>query len=683
MNAPVLRITDGTTSIDLLGGAGGYRLKSWVPVRASLKGGGRRASPLADGSQLVTAFYDNAVDTLELVCRGGDMDQVIWYRQELDRLLIKAREYWTTSWQTEPVWIEARGASETNLRYSVIKDYSMPMDDDPYANPFSPSAPHPSVQDELILALEHEGFWRAEEPGTVVELEASASLSSRGQEATIEPDCYVANHAKVAQIDEMWLDNGFIFTGNQIGAAQPYDITPNGAAVGNGDISYFGIDTTVAATSGPFSSLVFDVSTAAVYTGAIGVDFATWQYWNGAWVNLSVYDNTDPPGVQGVTTQPWSQTGVNSIHWEQPSDWTTTAVNGITAYWVRAVFTVGAGITRAQQDNRDVYTVSWPYIDIATDMAAGDEQLYGDVPLLAKIIARGVGQAVVPNIYESAFWFALRSKSRGASFQAFLNFSDEQNQTGITVAAGGVSTAFAANTQAPTGRIAQYSPGAIQAMAQRATITISSSLLPSYYGRFRVFIRYRMSAGADGNIRFRLAVGSRYSPTFEALVRSEWLAQDMGLFSIPDSITPDTGASSGRSFLLSLEAENTVAAARVFDLMDVVLLPADEWLGYFVEPEGSGLPSFQWLVVDSATRARLPVSSWVEESGGLEQSYLAYAAAPAIFQSNPGAEGQRLWILQAGQDIVGGFTEQMSTYQYAIRSNVAGVHRYLSMRGNR
>jgi hypothetical protein len=80
------------------------------------------------------------------------------------------------------------------------------------------------------------------------------------------------------------------------------------------DAYYFGNDF-------EFSRIELNISTVA--TGAYTLAF---EYWNGGWVALS-----------GVTdgTGGFVNSGVNYITYTLPSDWATTSVNSVTAYWIR------------------------------------------------------------------------------------------------------------------------------------------------------------------------------------------------------------------------------------------------------------------------------------------------------------------------------------------------------------
>lgn len=72
-----------------------------------------------------------------------------------------------------------------------------------------------------------------------------------------------------------------------------------------------------------YSQLTVNIGTQGVGTWTI-----TWEYWNGAWVALSgVTDNTN-----GFT----ATTGNKTVTFTTPTDWATTTVKTISAYWIRA-----------------------------------------------------------------------------------------------------------------------------------------------------------------------------------------------------------------------------------------------------------------------------------------------------------------------------------------------------------
>jgi len=159
-----VRISDGTTTINLFGAKAGFHLKDWRPSAGGApKGGGVwQESPFADGRRPVIHKFENITDSFSLAVNGSCMDGVIRDTQELRRLLTKAIQYWTTEWQNEPVWIEARGSAETNSRYAIIYSYSAPYDDNPFEQPFYGGAR--TVLDDFALAIEH-SLWMGTRPG--------------------------------------------------------------------------------------------------------------------------------------------------------------------------------------------------------------------------------------------------------------------------------------------------------------------------------------------------------------------------------------------------------------------------------------------------------------------------------------------------------------------------------------
>jgi len=170
---PVLRLTDGTTYINLIvpEGQKGFHLDSWIPEVSDYKGGGiRRNNSRADGESLSCKQWSNVVETFEVIVDGVDQDALITLLQDTRRLLEKSSDYWTTPWQDEPVWIEASGSCETETRYGLIVRGRIPLDDNPHAQPFF--AEPAIIQDTQIL-VERVPWWLSEQPGAEVCVQAS------------------------------------------------------------------------------------------------------------------------------------------------------------------------------------------------------------------------------------------------------------------------------------------------------------------------------------------------------------------------------------------------------------------------------------------------------------------------------------------------------------------------------
>src|SRR4030042_2596162 len=117
----VLKITDGTTTIDLLNDHSGFMLKEWEPTVPDYKGGGVwQDSPLADGKVLSDKRFDVYTDTFVLMARGPTQNKLIDYMRTLRNMLEQAANFWVVDWNSEPVWIEAKASCEDETRYALI-----------------------------------------------------------------------------------------------------------------------------------------------------------------------------------------------------------------------------------------------------------------------------------------------------------------------------------------------------------------------------------------------------------------------------------------------------------------------------------------------------------------------------------------------------------------------------------
>jgi hypothetical protein len=77
---------------------------------------------------------------------------------------------------------------------------------------------------------------------------------------------------------------------------------------------------------------LFDLMTLNIGTPGAGTGWViVWEYWNGAWVGL--------PGLVDGTNQFQAAGGNHDVTFTRPGDWATTAVNGVTLYWIRARLT--------------------------------------------------------------------------------------------------------------------------------------------------------------------------------------------------------------------------------------------------------------------------------------------------------------------------------------------------------
>lgn len=698
-----LVITDGTTDdagirnqVDLLSPSGFCILEDgdWQPAITEPKGGGVwRDSQLADGRRPADFKAANVNEAMTLTVSALDQDALIRDTQNLRRLLNKARTYGPTAWQTEPVWIEAQSPGESEMRYSIIWNYSTPNDGNPYEEPFWGKVASAGMND-FTLGLEREPYWRPDEPGTGTTVATSALEAYDGRnlgnvddtgtrEPTVADEVYVANKRNVANITNVhYFDsNANNWSANLLVAGLPVAMLPNPILAD--DVIVFGIDTTVA-DSGPFCSLVFDIGTAmALVTGQ------QWKYSRtGAdptvnWPNLTVQDNTDQDGA--MTGMPFDTLGVGSVHWEQPSDWTTQnpTVNavalGVTGYWVAMdILTVAGGDTPPWQQNRDIYSIVWPYVEIASTA------VLGDVEAILRTIVRN--QADTNNTAALIAWenrviCGLRSISRGSNFTAYINFSDEQNPAGITIQSSGF---YGNDTTVPTGRSAP-----IAAVGGTGNIIIDSPISTEYLGTFHGYLRYQMTSGTPANATIQ--VTGRYEALTYFFVSPLHVPANTNAYQVFDLGRIDIGYGTQGQIPTHLffQAATTGGGGDNFKLIDMILIPVDEWaMDTYDHQNDSGLSRLggrslvadaMHLDIDPITSPKFRTSLLKELDDRYRMKYLSVMGSPPMLHANT---NQKLWFFHTRFAATGSAEERTEPW-IADTIQLLHVAQYDSMRGSR
>ena len=503
-----------------------------------------------------------------------------------------------------------------------------------------------------------------------------------GRAATCNNEVFIANKHNRAQLTDVYRRTAAgAFSANLVGTTA-YNLFPT-SPIATGEIVYFGIDTAMN-DSGPFDNLIFDIGTPAAYIGAPTI---AWQYWNGGWVAIpaaSIQDNTD--GGQGT----FSASGVNGVHWTPPADWAATAINGITAFWVRALATIGGGesITNPAQQNRTVYTTVWPFVELAADQVPGD--------LTAALRIRIMGQS--GGIYPTklARWtnrllIGTRSVGRGEDFTAFINLGDEQNPAGVYTWVG-ANTTFANAIEAPSGRYALYNPAGVEALAARITVTFNREIYRQYYGTYRLFLRAYQSGGvaADFSIRVVAAFGGRVlwtSATKATPNTYDWQVYDFGQITIPFvRLRTDEYPLYGTNFIIQASAGNAAANLYFYDL---VFIPTDEWAAdaytaatsqYFSAGLGRWADTLgrTYLDLDNITTPKYLRSSVIESlHGDAVAVWPVITPERARIQAN---EPQRIWFFSVRR--VHSTNEWRAEPNQAHSIQVYRQARYYSMRGS-
>lgn len=132
----------------------------WEPVETPLADTFSGTS-LGDGRTLSAYREENAVESMGIHIVAGTTNSLIRRTQDIRRMLITARNYWVTPWQGEPVYLQARGACETNFRYAIIYAGALPADNLPWGDAFARA----NAMNDRQLTVER-GPWLNSPPGT-------------------------------------------------------------------------------------------------------------------------------------------------------------------------------------------------------------------------------------------------------------------------------------------------------------------------------------------------------------------------------------------------------------------------------------------------------------------------------------------------------------------------------------
>jgi len=463
----------------------------------------------------------------------------------------------------------------------------------------------------------------------------------------------------------------------------PVSLLPAVPAVN--DACYFGIEGG-AGSLRPFASLVFDLSQVASATTSYTI---AWEYYNGAaWAALTSRDNTEM----------LSTPDVSSIHWVPPTNWDDVAVNGVTGVWIRARVSALTGTLQPpQQSNNNVYTIITPFAEIAASAVGGD------IPALCQI--RSTDQSdedgragSAPDLWVNRVLIGLRSTSRGATFNAYINVSDadDQNPTGVTVAVVAPNTTFADDHDRITGRRFTWSAQIAQTtFADRAAISFTQEIITQYYGAFRAFLRGRVTT-RDANditarIQLRTGSGGMTLTSAEASFQTttDYEVLDLGRVNIPASgVLASTEL--GDASEIAIQAKNNSGATRTVYFHDLILLPVDEWSIDAVDRANTNdsivgrfddVPHL--LEIDSVTFAKRNVRALVRTTGEslfVSSIYEPVTPNEAILQAN---SEQRLWFFAAQTSATGSSYSWIAPPWIAHSVNVWHNARYAGMRGAR
>lgn len=488
----------------------------------------------------------------------------------------------------------------------------------------------------------------AGDSGQILTQDSTSSLSL-GQTATDKNNVFLANHHKTANLTDVFIDDGGAFTSIFPIVTFPQVLLPAVPVVN--DALYLIIDSS-AADSGPFASVIFDIATPASSTTSYTI---VWEYWNGAWVSLTVNDETSQ----------LSQPGVNGLFWEQPSDWATTAVNGVTGLPLRARVSALTGtLTPPTQQNRDLYSAILPFAEVASTEINGMIDALIQIQLNNRSAAGGPGGSS-PLLYQNQFWLGVKDVSGHENFRAFLNYADEQNPDGVSVdvsvdADSATSIEADTNLSSATGRRVFFDAGIAAAgagldnMADRVGIDLSTAVATNYYGSYRVMVRCKQQGGTAGEVSMRLQVvfgsGGSTALTDTQLTQTtddHHLIAFTQPINLPiNNLLTDSEVADEISLVLQIAASASDADLYLYDIF---LLPTDT---RFIDSRdlrnnaASSVEAQKRLLVDSITIPKTTIRTLVQDtaSGVINASWRVDSQGPMIL---PVGEQVRVWVLSA------------------------------------
>jgi len=558
------QVTDGTTTISLLsvtgiipprGGFGGIQLD-----RANLSG-----DVLAGG---------DVAENFKLNIIGSSHDNVATQIRALINLLRKAQLYWTTNFQTTPVYLVQQTTNETNARYALVKEcyelrfvdvFNHPFEIDKYVENFG-----------LTIVREHP--WRSEIPGT---LPTAITLTKTDGPAD-GPEMDVGNARSSLALTYLYNYDASLtaFSANLAGTTGIALWSVSGSTPAAGDILYIGGEDNLRG----FRHFVIDVATAGSFTADIRIQ----AYISGAWTDLAagsgytIYPSGAPSDLFKSTVR-WV------INVEPGANWQTVAINGATVYWIRILLNgVTSWITTpVSHGTYAPYFLKKDYIEIPNTAIGGD--------LPPKILLRLLSPAgaLTDPVVGSPSRILIGAKSRGlTNFQAFLNTTVSSLLPSGWARVYGTDAAAVSDQASPVeGFATAVSFATDSTMVARITLT-GTAHLTEWVGRYSVFLIAQQIGGANGDtqVRMRTFIGGSSAgyPSLDSETAplashdAGYEIIDLGRLALPFGEL--TAADSlGTDLIFQLLAER-ITGSSTLRLAAIVLMPIDEWACTIEDP---------------------------------------------------------------------------------------------------
>jgi hypothetical protein len=469
--------------------------------------------------------------------------------------------------------------------------------------------------------------------------------------------------AQQGQISDIYHydDSAGTFSANLLGAAKPVNLLPAAPAVN--DCIYFGVDD-AAVISGTFRSLVFDLVQAG--TGYLAMVL---EYSPATWTQIAAYEDETRLSSAPTTEGQLGGAGVCGMAWEAPSDWGKITINGAYGYWVRLrVTAVTGGVPVPRQQNREIYAASWPSVNVRGGLVGGD---------IRALLRHRFSMMSVGGL-NRRFILWSRTLSRGTRFTPYINLSDIQDNSEISMFASFVaSQAWVTDGAAPTGRAVQWTVPVINPTAT-FYIKMTAPLANHYKGVFRAFLRVKQTAGAVSTVSARLLTVSTSQvagpKAYINLVHAtQFSLLDLGKVQIPSLEIGSAITIDEIQFHIRLDGA-AGSSGSVVRLYDLILIPIDESV-VEITPAGtvSEISNTKHALVDAIYPRRMHRTFGVlDTTGGViaDGGFSAVTVAPLSLAPN---KDQLIGIQ---------ILETWPSPSQVIKLETEAVFRYLSMRGD-
>jgi hypothetical protein len=299
----------------------------------------------------------------------------------------------------------------------------------------------------------------------------------------------------------------------------------------------------------------------------------------------------------------------------------------------------------------------------------------------------------------------VRDTSRGEYFLSHINMSDLQEQPGVevvantasyftddTIGAGGRAIIIDSSTSLPW---PVTSPGEISDDEYNIIVRFGNISSASYVGTYRAFLRFSSDLTGTDTASFSIAVRSgstgitKFGYTSAefglGLGSSSWAVRptashsiipvDLGLITIPEN----PFGYDRISLLISGSSSDTTAKLTVYD---VILIPADEWIGEISTGESSDkyVYALESIHFDSLSSPRRSISAYHMDENGVIKAMLNTFASRLVMSPTTVQRMFFLFNTIEREDSVTEYAERSSPWGL-VKVAASALGNYLTMRG--